>query len=441
MKIRCLLLISILTLLFVSCEDSNTENNSKLELSESSFQDIDSDGVTLTVNITSSDSWVAASSSTWCKLVPNKGASNQPLGIVVETNLETTERSATIAVTSSGIKKVITVTQLAAGHSTDPEAYHYELPIIFHVLYKNSSDPKQYISPDRLTDILKTVNKLYKDKTQSVDMNLTFTLASTDPNGKTLTSPGIEYIQWKDDYPIDCDKFMEDDTTKGGVGYVNYLWDPNRYINVMIYNFTNDPQSNTTTLGISHLAFTTTGSNSLEGLNETKYSYLELKNLSFPYCVSINSLFIDQQSTSTAYNTTDITVTLAHELGHYLGLHHVFSEDPESSCKDTDYCKDTPSYDKDAYDMTYQWAMAGNIPEKELFAYLVKRESCDGAQFISHNITDYSVSYSDQFTQDQCNRIRHVLTYSPLIPGPKKEQANTRAAIGEVLKLPIRTIK
>lgn len=118
------------------------------------------------------------------------------------------------------------------------------------------------------------------------------------------------------------------------------------------------------------MAFTTTGSNSLEGLNETKYSYLELKNLSFPYCVSINSLFIDQQSTSTAYNTTDITVTLAHELGHYLGLHHVFSEDPESSCKDTDYCKDTPSYDKDAYDMTYQWAMAGNIPEKELLLIL-----------------------------------------------------------------------
>ena len=105
MKIRCLLLISILTLLFVSCEDSNTENNSKLELSESSFQDIDSDGVTLTVNITSSDSWIAASSSTWCKPVPNKGTSNQPLGIVVEANLETTERSATIAVTSSGIKR------------------------------------------------------------------------------------------------------------------------------------------------------------------------------------------------------------------------------------------------------------------------------------------------------------------------------------------------
>lgn len=94
-----LLLISILTLLFVSCEDSNTENNSKFELSESSFQDIDSDGVTLTVNITSSvSSWVAAVFQPGASsYLPNKGASNQPLGIVVEANLETTERSATIA--------------------------------------------------------------------------------------------------------------------------------------------------------------------------------------------------------------------------------------------------------------------------------------------------------------------------------------------------------
>ena len=313
MKIRCLLLISILTLLFVSCEDSNTENNSKLELSESSFQDIDSDGVTLTVNITSSDSWVAASSSTWCKLVPNKGASNQPLGIVVETNLETTERSATIAVTSSGIKKVITVTQLAAGHSTDPEAYHYELPIIFHVLYKNSSDPKQYISPNRLTDILKTVNKLYKNKIGSVDMNLTFTLASRGPDGKDLTTPGVEYTLWPESYPIDCDAFMSDNTRK----YVSYLWDPNQYINVMIYNFTND-NSGFTTLGIAHLPFSTKGSTFLEGLNPVESPYLTLNNLKFPYCVSINSLYINEQSSGNSYNSADVTVTMAHELGHLI---------------------------------------------------------------------------------------------------------------------------
>lgn len=438
MKEKYLFFILILFIGFSSCEDSNTEDNSKLELSESSFQKVSSDGDTLTVDITSSDSWVAASSSTWCNLVPNQGTSNQSLSIVVEANLSTTARDATVVVTSSGIKKTITISQ--QGSSSTTGEYHYELPVIFHVLYKNSSDPKQYVSQSRLAEILNVVNKLYKDKIKSVDMNLTFTLASTDPNGKTLTTPGVEYKQWEGSYPIDCDKFMEDDTTKGGVGYVKYLWDPNQYINVMIYNFTSDPQSNTTTLGISHLPFTTTGSNSLAGLNETKYSYLELKNLSFPYCTSINSKFIDEQSTSTSYNTTDVTVTLAHELGHYLGLHHVFSEDA-GTCKDTDYCEDTPSYDKAAYDMTYQWAVAGGVADDKLFTYLVERESCDGTEFTSHNIMDYSVSYSDQFTQDQRNRIRHVVTYSPLIPGPKKDQSSTRATFDGVLDLPIRVIK
>ena len=394
MKIRCLLLISILTLLFVSCEDSNTENNSKLELSESSFQDIDSDGVTLTVNITSSDSWVAASSSTWCKLVPNKGASNQPLGIVVETNLETTERSATIAVTSSGI----TVTQLAAGHSTDPEAYHYELPIIFHVLYKNSSDPKQYISPNRLTDILKTVNKLYKNKIGSVDMNLTFTLASTGPDGKDLTTPGVEYTLWPESYPIDCDAFMSDNTRK----YVSYLWDPNQYINVMIYNFTND-NSGFTTLGIAHLPFST-----------------------------------NEQSSGNSYNSADVTVTMAHELGHYLGLHHVFSEDDNGTydgCIDSDYCKDTPTYNKEYYD---QWSNTQLALGVHALSTLALRENCMTDQtFTSHNIMDYAFSYSDQFSNDQRNRIRHVLTYSPLIPGPKKGQTQTRTAAEGPLDLPI----
>lgn len=435
MKEKYLFFILILFIGFSSCEDSNTEDNSKLELSETSFQNVSSDGVNLTINITSSDSWVAATSSTWCDLVPNQGTSNQSLNIVVEANLSTTARNTTVVVTSSGIKKTITISQQGSNSTTGE--YHYELPVIFHVLYKNSSDPKQYVSQSRLADILNVVNKLYKDKIKSVDMNLTFTLASTDPDGKALTTPGVEYKLWEGSYPIDCDKFMEDDTSKGGVGYVKYLWDPNQYINVMIYNFTTDPQSSTTTLGISHLPFTTTGSNSLEGLNETKYSYLELKNLSFPYCTSINSLFIDQQSTSTRYNTTDVTVTLAHELGHYLGLHHVFSEGPEGSCEDTDYCKDTPSYDKDAYDMNYQWAIASGVAENNLFAYLVERESCDGTKFTSHNIMDYSVSYSDQFTQDQRNRIRHVLTYSPLIPGPKKDQTSTRAVVEGPLDLPI----
>lgn len=313
---------------------------------------------------------------------------------------------------------------------------HYNLPVIFHVFYKDHTDPLQYVSQSRLAEILGAVNNLYKDAAQSVDMNLTFTLATNDEDGKTLSNPGVEYIQWTESYPIDCDAFMEDNSGK----YAKFLWDPNQYINVMIYNFTQD-DDNFITLGISHLPFTTTDSNYLAGLNETEYSYLEKDNLSFAYCASINSLCINEQSSKEEYNTTDVTVTLAHELGHYLGLHHVFSESKEGGCEDTDYCEDTPSYDKTIYDTNYDY-ISKNDEANYTFSYLVQRESCDGTKFTSHNIMDYSVSNSDQFTADQRVRIRHVLNYSPLIPGPKKGQNRSRATAPDgPLDLPILTLK
>lgn len=431
MKEKYLFFILILFIGFSSCEDSNTEDNSKLELSETSFQNVSSDGVTLTINITSSDSWVAATSSTWCDLVPNQGTSNQSLNIVVEANLSTTARNTTVVVTSSGIKKTITISQ--QGSSSTTGEYHYELPVIFHVLYKNSSDQEQYVSQSRLVEILNVVNKLYKDKTKSVDMNLTFTMASTDPDGKALTTPGVEYILWPESYPIDCDAFMSDNTGK----YVKYLWDPNKYINVMIYNFTED-NSGSTTLGISHLPFTTKGSNSLIGLNEVESSYLTLSNLKFPYCASINSLYINEQSLGNSYNSADVTVTVAHELGHYLGLHHAFSEDENGTydgCIDSDYCEDTPTYNKVEYD---QWSNTQIALGVRDLPTLALRENCKtGQTFTSHNIMDYAFSYSDQFSNDQHDRIRHVLTYSPLIPGPKKDQTSTRAVVEGPLDLPI----
>lgn len=383
MKTEYLFVILLVLIGFSSCEDSTSD--ATLELSQSTFENISSDGATLTVNITCSDSWTAASSST-------------------------------------------------AGE------YHYNLPVIFHVLYKDKNNPLQYVKQDRLAKILDTVNKLYKDKTKSVDMNLTFTLATTDEDGKPLSTPGVKYVLWEESYPIDCDVFMNDETGK----YVKYIWEPNNYINVMVYNFKDDESTNSTTLGIAHIPFSTVGSNYLEGLSKTQKSYLEKQNLKFPYSVSINSLFINDQSTSTQYSTADITVTLAHELGHYLGLHHAFSENDEGiydGCFDSDYCDDTPTYNKVKYDADYAYT-AKNDPANFTFDYLVKRENCKTNQtFTSTNIMDYSVSYSDRFTNDQRSRIRHVLTYSPLIPGPKQGQTQTRSVVEGPIDLPIRTAR
>lgn len=431
-----MVLVSALILLFTNCKDSDTDPT-ELILSESSFSNISSSGEEFDIDISCTNAWTVSNPASWCNVTPEKGTGNQKISLSVGANLETTSRTTTITISSGRTKKTIEVSQ--GGATSTIDNYHYELPVIFHVMYQNEKDPLQYVSQTRLAEILSMVNEMYKNEVNSVNMNLTFTLADTDPNGASLDNPGVEYVQWTESYPIDCEKFMNDNSGS----YVKYLWDPNRYINVMIYNFSADESSGTTTLGISHLPFTTTGNNSLEGLNETSHSSLSLKNLKFPYCASINSLYINEHSYGNNYKPTDVTVTVAHELGHYLGLHHVFTEkddDKTSSCEDTDYCEDTPSYDKQAYDDYYTYIIKHDEP-KNFFAKLVKRTNCSGLEFISYNIMDYAVSYSNQFTNDQRNRIRHVLTYSPLIPGPKKGQNRTKAASDEPLDLPIRVIK
>ena len=87
--------------------------------------------------------------------------------------------------------------------------------------------------------------------------------------------------------------------------------------------------------------------------------------------------------------------------------------------------------------------IAANEPENFTFANLVNRENClTGESFVSHNIMDYAISHSDQFTPEQRARIRHVLLYSPLIPGPKAvQEADTRSAPDGLMELPIRTAK
>ena len=388
----------------------------------------------MTIDITCSSSWTVTSNKQWC--IPNtqKGENDGKLILTINANLESSSRTATVTIISHKVSKTIQITQ--NGSTNTAEEYHYQLPVIFHVFYKDANDPLQKVSSSRLSAILDKVNSLYKNKKNSVDMNLTFTLATTDKNGATLPNPGVEYIQWPESYPIDCDDFMNDESGK----YVKYLWDPNSYINIMVYNFYSDPNFNFVTLGIAHIPFSTTGNNYLEGLSETKNSHLTLANLKFPLCVSINSLYINEGSTPTEYTTVDVTVTLAHELGHYLGLHHVFAETTNGTCEDTDYCKDTKSYNKQEYD-SYCDYIYENEEAKYTFENLVKRTGCDGIEFISYNIMDYAISYSNQFTQNQRERIRHVLSYSPLIPGPKKGDINTRALNEGPLDLPIRTIK
>jgi zinc-dependent metalloproteinase lipoprotein len=342
------------------------------------------------------------------------------------------------------------------------DSYRYQLPVIFHVFYMNQAE-KDTLSSERISFILKNVNNIWKGGiyNTSPDMCVDFVLAQKDDQGNTLSTPGIEYIKWTGD-SIDVNKFMNDQT---GV-YKKYIWDPNDYINIMMFPFKQEANSSTTTLGISDLPYTT-NDHELDGLTVSKYTTLTLNNLKYAYCSAINSTFAGSNYDSWRYTLShkysdwninssiyDISVTIAHEMGHYLGLHHNFTEnangDMADSCADTDYCEDTPSYNRIEYEDTLGHEVAKMIIANggglsiTNFHTLVKRANCSNANFDSHNLMDYSFSNCDNFTDDQRTRIRHVLYYSPLIPGPKKtsstSNAKTRAADGPV-DLPIRTAK
>ena len=334
--------------------------------------------------------------------------------------------------------------------ATLDDGYTYRLPVIFHVLYKDANDLNQHIPASRLQQLLNYVNMLYRGGLfgDSKTVGVTFVAAEYDEKGNKLTTPGVEYVKWTGNYPINPTAFMTDNSNT----YVSYLWDPNEYVNVMMYNFKDTGEGNTI-LGISHMPYAIKGDSTLAGLETTTAKYISKANLRYPHCVSINSLYayLDEDGRywesdryaaadhkATYINPSDVVVTLAHELGHYLGLHHAFSEtmstesDGSNSiamtdgCVDSDYCDDTPSYNRMEYvdNMTYYMQHTKQPKLQDVIA----RESCDGPQFSSTNIMDYAYSLGYEITQDQKDRMRWVMYYSPMIPGPKRNGANTRAA-------------
>ena len=123
---------------------------------------------------------------------------------------------------------------LSAALITDD--YQYKLPVIFHVLYQDRNDQSQYIPSSRFRALLGYVNNIYQggvyeaiDGDRSSDVRLTFELAEQDEQGNKLSTPGVDYVKWNGDYPIDVQSFMSGKIAEAK----SLIWEPNDYINVM----------------------------------------------------------------------------------------------------------------------------------------------------------------------------------------------------------------
>lgn len=96
-----------------SCKDAKEEpiEEPSLEVSATEFQ-VESAGATLTLEITTDQTWEATSSEQWCTVSPNRGRGSSEVKIYVKAYTNMTEpRTATIEVKSPTLTKTITVTQ------------------------------------------------------------------------------------------------------------------------------------------------------------------------------------------------------------------------------------------------------------------------------------------------------------------------------------------
>lgn len=77
---------------------------------------------------------------------------------------------------------------------------------------------------------------------------------------------------------------------------------------------------------------------------------------------------------------------------------------------------------------------------------MLERSNSKGEEWKATNIMDYSWTLGYEFTSEQRNRMRQVLYYSPLIPGPKKSRSTTksgaaRKTVEGIVDLPIQLAK
>ena len=295
----------------------------------------------------------------------------------------------------------------------------YEIPVVFHVFYSIKRDSIEYVKEGHLPKVLDAVNRRFANC--GVDLKLSFKLAEVDPQGNAMPEPGVDRQKVRV-ATLNSTNFLKDST------YAHYMWDQTKYLNICLFK-----EKNAAVLGISSFPYTL-HPDTLAGMPKLMEAR-PASELNYPHCVYVNSQYIYDLEPEN-YKTSEIVGSLCHEIAHYLGLRHAFGEDPVTYSRDcdidTDFCEDTPTYNKSKYDsyLLSKYPYNGVFTPELVEELAWRTNSVTGERFVSTNIMDYAVSYLNTLSPQQAQRIRYILMRSPYVPGPKvkRDEAEALAA-------------
>ena len=249
------------------------------------------------------------------------------------------------------------------------------LPVVYHIITngtgsENLSAATIQAQNDQLN--LDFGNSSGSPYSVAADTEVEFCLATENESGSTLFEPGINRVTDFGDGPFSRPYFENNIKPQT-------QWDPTRYFNVWVGD-----------LGDSLLGYAQFPSNSgLQGLN-TNAGDANTDGVVVLYS-SVGS--VANPSSGGPYN---LGRTLTHEVGHWLGLRHIWGD--SSACTNDDFCADTP----DATNSNGGCPTVDSCPSDGLGADMVE------------NYMDYSNDAClNTFTADQKTRIQAVLANSP----------------------------
>mgnify|MGYP006098391745 CR=1 FL=1 len=231
------------------------------------------------------------------------------------------------------------------------------VPVVFHIIHDNGigniSDEQIY---DALTELNIDYNRWNPDTTatrntanapfapQAGGMDIEFKLAKIDPNGQCtngivrVNAPSLTY-----DADEDCKQ-----TSLGG----SDQWNKNRYFNIWVINSIDNGGGAGITLGYAYLPY---GGGGGDG-----------------YGILIRHDWLGTIGTGAGGDGA----TLTHEMGHSLGLSHIFNAASwggttgchTNACNGNgDYCCDTPPQDVANFSCNSTWNSCSDVPSGDTY--------------------------------------------------------------------------